>query len=174
MSQKVAAAELGVRPPEAMGGAMLEERQPPADAVYRAEDVNVLPMPDTFFGLLDAIRERPGLFIGRKSLGDFSAWLDGYWFARMQGGLPPLPDEAEFDGFDAFVCAKYRWRDAGGWAAKIAYYYRDDALALDEFFKLVDEFRAAKQPMPGEPRAARRRKQAEPGPAADGDRDADS
>ena len=35
---------------------MLEERLPPADAVYRVEDIKILPIPDTFFGLLDAIR----------------------------------------------------------------------------------------------------------------------
>jgi hypothetical protein len=125
---------------------MPEERQAPADAVYRAEDIKVLPVPDTFFGLLAAIRERPGMYIGRKSLRDFYAWLNGYQFARMQTGVPPLADEAEFDGFDAFVCGKYRWHDVGGWAAKIAYYYRDDADALDEFFKLLDEFRAASKP----------------------------
>ena len=41
---------------EPTGGAMLEERLPPADAVYRVEDIKILPIPDTFFGLLDAIR----------------------------------------------------------------------------------------------------------------------
>jgi hypothetical protein len=127
---------------------MPEEQQAAADAVYRVEDIRGLPMPDTFFGLLDAIRERPGMYIGRKSLRDFYAWLGGYRFARMQAGLPPLPDAAEFDGFDAFVCDKYRWHDVGGWAAKIAYHYRDDADALDEFFALLEEYRAGMQPPP--------------------------
>ncbi|QDU24346.1 hypothetical protein [Urbifossiella limnaea] len=125
---------------------MPEERQPPADAVYRVEDINVLPIPDTFFGLLAAVRERPGMYIGRKSLRDFYAWLGGLRFARMQAKLPPLPGEDEFDGFDAFVCDKYRWHDVGGWAAKIAYYYRDDADALDQFYVLLDEYRASRQP----------------------------
>jgi hypothetical protein len=82
------------------------------------------------------------VYIGRKSLQVFSAWLEGYRFARTQAGLPPLPDKGEFDGFDAFVCAKYRWHDVGGWAAKIAYFYRDDTVALDQFFVLLDEYRA--------------------------------
>jgi hypothetical protein len=146
---------------------MPEERKPPTDAVYRAEDIKVQPMPDTFFGLLTAIRERPGMYIGQKSLRDFRAWLVGYRFARMQAGVPPLPDEVEFEGFDAFVCDKYRWHDVGGWAAKIAYYYRDDALAWDEFFKLVDEFRAAKPPKPSRGRTPGQRKHAEPAAAPD-------
>lgn len=116
----------------------------PDDPVYRAEDINVRSMPDTFFGLLDAIRERPGMYIGRKSLRDFNAWLNGYTYARLEAGSAPLPDEAQFEGFDAFVCDKYDWHDVGGWAAKIAYYHRDDANALDEFFRLVDEYRAGR------------------------------
>jgi hypothetical protein len=127
---------------------MPEDRQAPVGAVYRAEDVKIRPMPDTVFGLLDAIRERPGVYIGRKSLRDFYAWLGGYRCARIQAGLPPLADEAEFGGFDAFVCDKYRWYDVGGWAAKIAYYHRDDAEGLDQFFVLLDEFRAGKRPNP--------------------------
>jgi hypothetical protein len=39
---------------------MAEDRQPPGNAVYRDEDIGVLAMPDTFFGLLEAIRRRPG------------------------------------------------------------------------------------------------------------------
>ena len=143
---------------------MPEERQTAADTVYRAEDTKVRKMPDTFFGLLEAIRERPAMYIGRKSLRDFKAWLDGYWCARMQAGVPPLADEDEFEGFDSFVCDKFRWHDTGGWAAKIAYYERDDASALDEFFKLLDEFRAAKRPPPksGGAKPAGPRKAAKP------------
>ncbi|HEX4608613.1 MAG TPA: hypothetical protein VH092_10455 [Urbifossiella sp.] len=143
---------------------MPEERQPPADAVYRAEDIKVLPVPDTFFGLLAAVRDRPGMYIGRKSLRDFYAWLGGLQFARMQAKLPPLPGEDEFDGFDAFVCDKYRWHDVGGWAAKIAYYYHDGAGALDQFFALLDEYRAGRQsPQAPRGRAGGRRKLAESG-----------
>jgi hypothetical protein len=117
----------------------------PAEVVYRTEDIKTLAVPDTFFGLLEAIRQRPGMYIGRKSLRDFRAWLDGFQFGRVQAGVEPLPDEAEFEGFDAFVCNKYRWHDVGGWAAKIAYYHRDDADAFDEFFRLLDEFRESRR-----------------------------
>jgi hypothetical protein len=130
-------------------------------------------MSDTFFGLLDSIRERPGMYIGRKSLRDFYAWLGGYRFARMQAGLARSTDEDEFEGFDAFVCEKYRWHDVGGWAAKIAYFHRDDAEALDEFFKLLDEFRASRRPPPKarRGRTGRRGKEAELSIPADSGRD---
>lgn len=128
----------------------MPDNPPEADGpIYRAEDIKVLAIPETFFGLLQAVRERPGMYIGRKSLRDFAAWLWGFRFARIQLRADPLPDEAEFEGFDPFVCEKYDWHDVGGWAAKIADYHRDDANAFDEFFRLLDEFRTtAQRPTP--------------------------
>jgi hypothetical protein len=102
-------------------------------------------LPQTFYGLLEAIRKRPGMYLGRKSLAMFKAWLDGYNYARCELRAIHTAEEAEFEAFDEFVCEKYDWRDTGGWAAKIAYYHRDDADALDEFFRLLDEFRAARR-----------------------------
>ena len=124
---------------------MPEEWQAPTDAVYRADGIKLLPMPDTFFGLLDAIRERPGWYVGRKSLQHLHTWLWGFQFARMQVKATPLPGEDEFAGFDFFLCEKYTRHDTVGWAAKIAYYHHDDADAFDEFYRLLDEFRAGNQ-----------------------------
>jgi len=56
----------------------------PTETLYRTEAIKVLRVPDTLFGLLDAIRERLGMYVGRKSLWDFSAWIDGDRLARMQ------------------------------------------------------------------------------------------
>jgi hypothetical protein len=116
--------------------------EPASDSAYSIENIQVLPMPVTFFELLASIRQRPGMYIGRQSLQGLEAWLMGYHFARLQAELPPLPDEAEFDGFDEFVCDRYHWHDVGGWAAHIAYHHRDDHNAFHEFFQLLDEFRA--------------------------------
>jgi hypothetical protein len=127
---------------EDKGRVMPRSRPTRAAGAYRTEDVQTLKAPGTFFELLDDIRQRPGMYLGYTSLRTFRAWLDGFRFARHQAGLPLLEGEAEFDGFDAFVSDKFDWHDTGGWAAKIAYYHRDDAEALDEFFKLLNEYRA--------------------------------
>lgn len=101
--------------------------------------------PQSFYELLDAVRRRPAMYLGRKSLHDLYVWLAGYGIGRMQAGLAPSDEEREFGEFDAFVQDKYDWHDVGGWAAKIAYYHREDASALDEFYKLLDEFRETKR-----------------------------
>ena len=109
------------------------------------EDASALPKPVSFYELLDEIRRRPTLYFGRKSLRDFYAFLNGYHCGRSFAGATPSVEEEEFGQFDLFVQRKYRWYDCGGWAAKIAYYHWDDAAALDEFFKLLDEFREAQR-----------------------------
>lgn len=101
--------------------------------------------PQSFYELLDAIRRCPAMYLGRSSLHDLFIWLVGYSMGRMEAGIVPSDEEREFEEFDAFVQEKYDWHDVGGWAAKIAYYHREDASALDEFFKLLDEFRERKR-----------------------------
>jgi hypothetical protein len=124
---------------------MSDDLPPSAEDAYRSENVRVIKPPGTFYGLLAMIREQPRMLLGQKSLRVLDAWLHGYRYAKMEAGSPLSAEEDEFRQFDAFVCEKYRWLDTGGWVAKVAYCHRDDADAFDEFFKLLDEFRAAKQ-----------------------------
>jgi hypothetical protein len=123
---------------------MLEEITKIADGERRPLS-DTFRMPGTFYDLLEAISKRPATYLGRKSLVAFSSWLQGYSFAKLESHATRSGDEEEFGLFDAFICEKYDWRDAGGWSAKIAYYHRDDAAAFDEFFKLLAEFRASRE-----------------------------
>jgi hypothetical protein len=124
---------------------MSEERSASSEDVYNPESVRIAEKPRGFYELLEAIHRRPAMYLGRKSFHDFHCWLGGYRHARWEAGIVPTAEEEEFQGFDDFVQQKFRWHDVGGWAAKIAYYHRDDAAALDEFFILLDEFRDTKQ-----------------------------
>lgn len=97
-----------------------------------------------FYELLEAIRLRPAMCLGRKSLHDFNGWVAGYRIGKAHSGASTSTEEQELREFDEFIQEKCRWHDVGGWAAKIAYYHRDDSAALDEFFKLFDEFQESK------------------------------
>lgn len=98
----------------------------------------------SFYALLDEIRKRPGLYLGSNSFRNLDPWLQGYFYGKAQVSEPDS-EEIEFRGFDDFVQEKYDWHDVGGWAAKIQYYHCDDASALEEFFRLLDEFKAQKR-----------------------------
>lgn len=94
-------------------------------------------------GLLESIRQWPAMYLGRKSVHDLHIWLQG-----LQTGLALSGDfenDVDFSAFDQFVQDKYNWHDVGGWAGKIAYHRRDEAIALDRFFELYDEFRDQQQ-----------------------------
>ena len=93
---------------------------------------------------LDQVRRRPAMYLGRKSLRDLASWLHGYRHALFAHGLLADGMEDWFHSFDEFVQDRYDWHDVGGWAGKIAYRYWDDDAAFDEFFRLLDEFRAAR------------------------------
>jgi hypothetical protein len=115
-----------------------------------------------FYELLDSIRLQPELYTGRKSLQDFRMFLLGYQLGRIHSGIAPSHEEQEFREFDYFIQQKYRWYDVGGWAAKIQYFYWNDANALDEFFKLFDEFRESKRKKRERKQGKRRRSDQNP------------
>ncbi len=111
--------------------------------------LSIGPQP-TFYKILDSIRQRPVMYLGRKSLRDFDAWLSGFRFAVEQTSLKDDVEWIEFQDFDEFVQDQYDWHDVGGWAGKITYYLRDEGAGLDEFFRLLDEFRAARLKPPSD------------------------
>ncbi len=98
-----------------------------------------------FYAMLDEIRKRPGLYLGGNSFQRLDPWLQGYFYGKGESGAAATEEELEFRDFGEFVQKKYRWHDVGGWAAKIQYYCQDDASALTEFFRLLDEFKTQKQ-----------------------------
>ena len=89
--------------------------------------------------LLHEIRRRPGMFIGKPSLTLLAPFLDGYALAAERlGGEetdPLLPD------FRDWVLARFGGTRYG-WAETILRQSADDANALDNFWKLLDEFLA--------------------------------
>ena len=100
------------------------------------------PPPKCMSELLELIRKRPAMYLGRNSLQDLKTWLDGFVYAIHIFGDKKFAIDIDFQSFDKFIRDHYDWDDTGGWVAKIQYYYRDEDKALDEFFRLYDEFRS--------------------------------
>jgi hypothetical protein len=101
-------------------------------------------LPKTFYSLLEAIRHKPAMYLGRKSVNDLHIWLQGYFYAKIESGIPLSAQEKEFKEFNKFIQEKYDWHDVGSWAAKIAYYNRSEETAFEKFFELLDEFKKSK------------------------------
>ena len=117
---------------------------------------------DSFYFALQKIRERPGLFLGAKSLERLVHFWHGYDFRHsievweattghnffehydeaINSDLRPEPHEQYFmSGFDEFVheyynCMITTWRGT----SIISQNSNSDEEAFDKFFELLDEF----------------------------------
>jgi hypothetical protein len=85
------------------------------------------------------------MYLGYKSIHALRSWLDGYWYAKQEAGIPYTADEERFAGLHDFVSKKYSWHDTGAWNLKIAHFHGDEASAFDEFFRILQEFRTLQE-----------------------------
>jgi hypothetical protein len=100
--------------------------------------------------LLAEIRQRPGMYFGRRSVTDLWLFLMGFWLAE---GLHELPQESRFGGFDRetferwAACRYNRERlslNSFTLAARLA--GAEDA-GFDLWFRWYDEFAASPRPV---------------------------
>ena len=90
--------------------------------------------------ILDTIRERPAMYLGVKSLTALWHFLQGYEMARLRSEAEPLPELpqhfADWVGYRLHLSGNCD----GFWHHAILSRVRDEALALDRFYELLDEF----------------------------------
>mgnify|MGYP000446636605 CR=1 FL=1 len=65
---------------------------------------------DNFYDVLQKIQKRPAMYLGRHSIFSLQAFLDGYYFARRELGVPLTKQEAEFQDFLQWLRQKFRWK----------------------------------------------------------------
>jgi hypothetical protein len=94
----------------------------------------------SMLGLLNEIRRRPGMFLGEESLTKLAAYVDGYGFGLDQAGVEdPFALIADFRDW---VHERYQTTEVN-WEVLILAASRDEADALDRFWRLLDEFLAS-------------------------------
>jgi hypothetical protein len=49
-----------------------------------------------FYELLQKVKQRPALYLGKRSLSHLQVFLDGYTFARRELGIEVTEQEREF------------------------------------------------------------------------------
>jgi hypothetical protein len=94
------------------------------------------------YEIIEKIRVRPGMYIGRSSVSVLFDFLVGYKTARRELGIKLTEEEADFcEHFHEFVEQRYNLHTSNSWAKIIMLYCHDEKVGLENFFKLFDEFK---------------------------------
>ncbi|MBD2181870.1 hypothetical protein H6S82_00180 [Planktothrix sp. FACHB-1355] len=94
------------------------------------------------FEILEKIKTRPGMYIGRASVSDLFMFLVGYKTARRELGIELSEEEKEFaEHFHDWVQQRFNVRTNNSWAKIILLFTRDEKDAFECFYKLLDEFK---------------------------------
>ncbi len=97
------------------------------------------------YQLLERIKKRPGMYLGKKSITHLRILLIGYDLARSDLGLPKTEQEQEFNGFQDWIQQKFNDESTQSWASIILFNSEDESKALDRFFELLEEFQNQKR-----------------------------
>ena len=87
--------------------------------------------------LLEKIRKRPAMYLGKKSIDGIDMTLEGHMLRAFEldgGTKEPLP------GFQKFVEDYYDMHFGQHWSDIIYFYTFHEEVAFEEFFILIDEF----------------------------------
>ncbi|MEG3436849.1 hypothetical protein V0288_06925 [Pannus brasiliensis CCIBt3594] len=99
---------------------------------------------DNFDELLQKIRKRPAMYLGRHSIYSLQAFLDGYYFARRESGFPITQQEEDFQNFLQWLRKHFKVETGQLWSSIVCFHSADERTAVDYFFTLLDEFRQEK------------------------------
>jgi hypothetical protein len=92
------------------------------------------------YDLLNKIKQRSSLYLGKRSLSHLQVFLDGYTFARRQLGIPITEQERKFEEFQEWIEHRFNQADTQSWSRIILFYSEDESDALMRFFDLFEEF----------------------------------
>lgn len=93
----------------------------------------------TILDILERIRAKPGLFLGRPSASTLHAFLSGFALARKE------TDAGDYEflaGFNRWVLERYKITSNQGWAKIIQFQSLTDDDEMNLFWKLFDEYTA--------------------------------
>lgn len=93
-----------------------------------------------FYELLQKIKQRPALYLSKRSLSHLQVFLDAYTFARREVGIEMTEQEREFEDFQEWIEQRFNQPDTQSWSRIILFYSGDESDALDRFFELFEEF----------------------------------
>ena len=91
--------------------------------------------------VVEKIRLRPGMYLGRPSVSDLFMFLVGYEFSRSELKIDMTEEEEKFyDKFQPWLQKKFGVTTVTSWAKLIMLSCHDEKAGFEYFFKLLDEF----------------------------------
>ncbi|WP_017303312.1 hypothetical protein [Spirulina subsalsa] len=96
------------------------------------------------YDLLERIKKRPGMYLGRVSLIRLKMLLLGYSMSREELGLELTQQEKQFSQFQNWIQEKYNVNSSEGWENIILSQVNDERLAFELFFELFEQFSLAR------------------------------
>jgi hypothetical protein len=93
-----------------------------------------------FYDLLQKIKKRPAMYLGKNSIFSLQAFLDGYYFARREIGINLTEEEIEFQNFLQWIRYRFNVETGQLWSSIILFHSADEKSAVDRFFTLFEEF----------------------------------
>ncbi|MCI0446992.1 hypothetical protein L0152_27785 [bacterium] len=101
---------------------------------------------DHLYELLQKIKERPGLYLGQRSITRLHAFIGGYSLAQHELGVPSLETEHILGEFQEWIQHRFEIGSSHSWAQIILFYSEDEQEAFQQFFDLFEEFLEQHEP----------------------------
>ncbi|MEA5566777.1 hypothetical protein [Anabaena sp. UHCC 0399] len=95
---------------------------------------------NNLYNLLQKIKKRPAMYLGKNSIFSLQAFLDGYYFARREIGINLTEEEIEFQNFLQWIRHRFNVETGQLWSSIILFHSADEKSAVDRFFTLFEEF----------------------------------
>ncbi len=80
------------------------------------------------------------MYLGRHSVFSLQAYLDGYYYARRELGVPLTEQEYEFQEFLKWIRERFQVETGQLWASILLFHSADERSAVEQFFSLFEEF----------------------------------
>jgi hypothetical protein len=97
----------------------------------------------TVLDVIQKIRERPGVILGRPCASTLYAFLSGYAYARQEDS----PSEFDFlAGFNQWIHARYEITTTQSWAKIIEFFSATETDEMALFWTLLDDYLAQRAP----------------------------
>uniref|UniRef100_B8HQL0 Uncharacterized protein n=1 Tax=Cyanothece sp. (strain PCC 7425 / ATCC 29141) TaxID=395961 RepID=B8HQL0_CYAP4 len=94
------------------------------------------------FELLEKIRTKPGMYLGRPSVSDLFMFLVGYEYALSEIDIDLTEAEKQFYcDFQPWLQQKLKITSVASWAKLIMLSCHDEKAGFEQFYKLLDEFK---------------------------------